>query len=149
MSLERIKELLALMDEHGLAELELAEGEFKVRLKKNTGPELVAMPAIAPVMNAAPPVAAGAEPTAAAAEDAGLVPIKSPIVGTFYHAPTPEADPFVKEGDRVGKDSVVCIVEAMKIMNEVQAGLSGTIEKILVENGEPVEYGQPLFMVRP
>lgn len=145
MSLKRIKELLALMEEHGLAELELAEGEFKVRLKKNTGPEFAAMPA----MNAAPPVAAGAEPTAVATEDAGLVPIKSPIVGTFYHAPTPEADPFVKEDDRVGKDSVVCIIEAMKIMNEVPAGLSGTIAKILVENGEPVEYGQPLFMVRP
>jgi acetyl-CoA carboxylase biotin carboxyl carrier protein len=87
-------------------------------------------------------------PAPAAAVDPDLFTIKSPIVGTFYRAPSPEAAPFVQEGDVVRKDSVVCIIEAMKIMNEIRAEVDGRIEKVLVEGGEPVEYGQPLFLVK-
>ncbi|MCX7934495.1 MAG: acetyl-CoA carboxylase biotin carboxyl carrier protein [Planctomycetota bacterium] len=147
MSLERIRELLQLMKEHDLAELELSEKDFSVKLKKAM-PAIMATPAApAPALAAAPsPPPAVAS---AAASDEGLVPIKSPIVGTFYRASAPDAQPFVNVGQKVTKETVVCIVEAMKIMNEIKAGVNGTIEKILVENGEPVEYGQPLFLVRP
>ena len=78
----------------------------------------------------------------------GLTPIKSPIVGTFYASPSPDSAPFVAAGDKVSSDTIVCIIEAMKIMNEIKAEVAGTIEKVLIENGEPVEYGQPLFLVR-
>jgi len=152
MSVDRIKELLALMQEHDLVELALEEGDFKVRLKK-PGAYLSAMPASMPAMPMHPVAASGPRPAAAtaegAADDADLVPIKSPIVGTFYRAPAPDADPFVKEGDKLGKNAIVCIIEAMKIMNEVKSGVEGTVVKILVENGEPVEYGQAMFLVRP
>lgn len=143
MSVARIKELIDLMNENSLAELELEEGDFKVRLcKQGAGvPAVCAAPAPLP--------AASAPAAGAPAAEAGLVPIKSPIVGTFYASPSPEADSFVAEGAKVNKETVVCIVEAMKIMNEIKAGVSGTIVKRLVENGEPVEYGQPLFLVRP
>ncbi len=147
MSLERIQELLQLMKEHDLAELELSEKDFSIKLKKATS---LALTATQPA--ALPPAAAASAVTAApqkSAGDEGLVPIKSPIVGTFYRAPAPDAQPFVNAGQKVTKDTVVCIVEAMKIMNEIKAGVNGTIERILVENGEPVEYGQPLFLVRP
>jgi len=141
MSSERIQELLQLMAEHGLSELELEEGEFKVRLAKPTAPVAsVAAPA---------PMAAAPAPAGAAAVDSDLVPIDSPIVGTFYRSPAPDADAFVKAGDSVDDEAVVCIVEAMKVMNEVKSGVRGTIAQILVENGEAVEYGQPLFLVKP
>ncbi len=142
MSSERIQELLQLMAEHGLSELELEEGEFKVRLAKPTAP-------VAGVAAPAPMAAAPAAAPAAAAVDSDLVPIDSPIVGTFYRSPAPDADPFVKAGDSVDDEAVVCIVEAMKVMNEVKSGVRGTIAQILVENGEAVEYGQPLFLVKP
>jgi acetyl-CoA carboxylase biotin carboxyl carrier protein len=141
MSVEKIKDLLALMKENELAELELCEGDFKVKLKKNVAPMAMAAPI------AAAPVAAPAPVMKVA--DMSLVPVKSPIVGTFYHAPSPDAAPFISVGDKVTKDTVVCIIEAMKIMNEIKAEISGTVTEILVENGEPVEYGQPLFMVKP
>jgi len=141
MSVEKIKDLLALMKENELAELELCEGDFKVKLKKNVAPMAMAAPI------AAAPVAAPAPVMKVA--DMSLVPVKSPIVGTFYHAPSPDAAPFISVGDKVSKDTVVCIIEAMKIMNEIKAEISGTVTEILVENGEPVEYGQPLFMVKP
>ncbi|MBN2712082.1 MAG: acetyl-CoA carboxylase biotin carboxyl carrier protein [Planctomycetes bacterium] len=150
MSVDKIRELLELMNENELVELELEEGDFKVKLKKPGAGMMTMVPSAAPV--AAPAPAAGAPAPAAAAApavDPNLVPIKSPIVGTFYRAPSPDSDPFASEGSQVNKDSVVCIIEAMKIMNEIKAGVSGTIEKILVENGEPIEYGQPLFLVRP
>lgn len=150
MSVEKIRELLELMNENDLVEMEVEETDFKVKLRK---PQ-----ALAPVMAAAPmqmppaPVAAApgsAAPAAPRAEDdPSLTPITSPIVGTFYRASSPEADPFVQAGTTVTTDTVVCIIEAMKIMNEIKAGLKGEIVKILVENGEPVEYGQTLFLVR-
>ena len=150
MSVDRIKELLALMDEHDLVELELEEDAFKVRLKK-PGAQVTAIPAAMPSMPALPPAAQAASTSAETPDpsDEGLVPINSPIVGTFYRSPAPDADPFVSEGAAVTAETVVCIVEAMKIMNEVKAETKGTIEKVLIENGEPVEYGQAMFLVRP
>jgi acetyl-CoA carboxylase biotin carboxyl carrier protein len=154
MSLDRIRELLKLMKDHDLVELELTEKDFGVKLKKPSAP---AAPVVLHAPHAAhaphpahPPAAAGAHAAAKpAGADADLVPIKSPIVGTFYRAPSPDSQPFVQVGGKVVKDTVVCIVEAMKIMNEIKAGMAGTVEKLLVENGEAVEFGQPLFLVRP
>jgi acetyl-CoA carboxylase biotin carboxyl carrier protein len=149
MSSERIRELLEMMDSHDLAELELEEGEFKVRLaKRQSVLNVQGAPAALPVAPASAPAEAAPE-AATAAEDADLVPVESPIVGTFYQAPSPDADTFVKVGDTVNDETVVCIIEAMKVMNEVKAGTSGSVAKILVQNGEAVEYGQPLFLIRP
>lgn len=151
MSTEKIRELLEMMKEFDLVEIDLEEENFRVLLKK-AGANMVAapmpmpMPAAYAAGPAAAPAAAGAAP--AALDTAGLTPIKSPIVGTFYASPAPDADLFVKVGDTVSASTQVCIIEAMKIMNEIKAEISGTIEKILVKNGEPVEYGQPLFLVR-
>lgn len=147
MSTERIKELLELMEDHNLAELEMEEGEFKVRLAKHQA-VLAGAPAAIPVQAAVP--AGDAAAAAAPVKDtSNLIPVNSPIVGTFYQAPAPDADPFVKVGDSVSKDTVVCIIEAMKVMNEIKAETGGTIAEVLVENGEAVEYGQPLFLVKP
>ncbi len=151
-SIEKISALLSMMKDNDIVELELEEGDFSVALRKQ-GAFMASAPA-APVMMPAPavPQAAAPAPAPAAApvpaNDPGLVTVKSPIVGTFYRTPSPEASPFVQEGDAVRKDSVVCIIEAMKIMNEIRAEVDGAIEKVLVESGEPVEYGQPLFLVR-
>lgn len=147
MSIEKISKLVEMMNDNDLVELELEEGDFKIKLKK-PGFNMVATQAM---MAPALPVAAAA-PAALAApavdDTAGLTPIPSPIVGTFYAAPSPDSDDFVSVGASVSSDTVVCIVEAMKIMNEVKAEISGTIMKVLVKNGEPVEYGQPLFLVK-
>lgn len=156
MSVDKISELLALMKEYDIVELELEEGDFSVALRKQGAfvppYSAAAAPAPVPVAQAAPPPAAVAaeQPAAGAAPaaDSGLAQIKSPIVGTFYRASSPDAPPFVEEGAKVAKDSVVCIIEAMKIMNEIKAETDGVIEKVLVESGEPVEYGQPLFLIR-
>lgn len=151
MNLDRIQELLKLMEAHDLAEIEVEGEGFKVRLKKRE--EHLSM---APAPSAAPqPVAKGAPAQPQAQGGAGaewenspnLHVITSPIVGSFYRAPSPDAEPFVEPGDPVEPDTVVCIVEAMKVMNEVKAETYGTIQKVLVENGKPVEYGQPLFLV--
>ncbi|MCC8191137.1 MAG: acetyl-CoA carboxylase biotin carboxyl carrier protein [Planctomycetes bacterium] len=147
-SLEKISALLAMMQENDIVELELEEGEFSVALRKQGA---FAPPAMAPAPHMPPPPAPpspAAASTVPADTDAGLTQIPSPIVGTFYRAPGPESPPFVQEGDTVRKDTVVCIIEAMKIMNEIHAEIDGKIERVLVESGEPVEYGQPLFLVR-
>lgn len=149
MSTEKIRELLEMMKEYELVEIDLEEENFRVLLKK-AGANMVAAPMQMP-MNYAPaaaPAPVSGAASAPAMDTAGLTPIKSPIVGTFYASPAPDSDPFVAVGDKVTPSTQVCIIEAMKIMNEIQAELSGTIEKILVQNGEPVEYGQPLFLVR-
>ncbi len=146
MSTERIKELLELMEEHALAELELEEGDFKLRLAKHTAPAMVAA---APLMQHAPtPAPVGTEQEDPAVDNSDLTPLTSPIVGTFYQASSPEAAPFVKVGDTVTADTVVCIVEAMKVMNEIKAEKDGVIAEILVKNGEAIEYGQPLFLLK-
>ncbi len=151
--LKTLKQLIRLMVENDLTELDLeGEGE-KIKLKRGSGSPQVQLvaPAAGSLPAAAAPVpATPATPAPAASDaDAGLVPIPSPMVGTFYAAPSPDAKPFVSVGDKVGPDTVVCLVEAMKVFNEIKAEVSGTIEKVLVQSGQSVEFGQPLFMVRP
>ncbi|MFH0911010.1 MAG: acetyl-CoA carboxylase biotin carboxyl carrier protein [Planctomycetota bacterium] len=149
MSIDRIRELLKIMETHDLAEIEVEEGDSKVRLRKQEGGLLP------PGMHAPPSAATPGFPSAKgqAGKEAGtdataLIPIKSPIVGTFYKAPAPDAEPFVRVGTAIQNSTIVCIVEAMKVMNEVKAGIGGMIAEVLVENGEAVEYGQPLFLVK-
>jgi acetyl-CoA carboxylase biotin carboxyl carrier protein len=149
IDLETVRQLLALMSEHDLSELEIEQDDLVVRLRKGpaAGPavSMAAMPAAAP-QSAAPAPAAVPAPVAAAPE---LPAIKSPMVGTFYVASSPEAEPFVEVGDHVMEDSVVCVIEAMKVFNEIRAETSGTIEKVCVKNEQTVEFGTPLFIVRP
>ncbi len=151
VDVDAIRQLLELMSQHDLAEIEIEQEDLAVRLRKAgaivASPAVQAMPmraAPAPAVSAA---AAAAAPAAPPKDD--LPSIKSPMVGTFYAASGPEAEPFVKIGDHVTEDTVVCIVEAMKVFNEIRAETSGTIEKILVKNAQAVEFGQPLFAVRP
>lgn len=152
--LDKLRELLEMMEKHGLSEISLQRGEEKWRLRR--GPlELTQMVQAAPMAAAPPqPVAAPVVPAAApaagaAAEDtSGLVEIKSPTVGTYYSAASPDDPPFVTVGAKVQSDSTVCIVEAMKVFNQIPAEVNGTIAEILVANGDAVEFGQPLFKVR-
>jgi acetyl-CoA carboxylase biotin carboxyl carrier protein len=149
MDIKEIHRLIELMNENELLELELVEDSKKIRLKKkyDGGPRMVAAPM--PGMAAAPPAQAASTPAAVEGPPAGTVEIKSPMVGTFYRASNPESPSYVEEGDEVSADSVVCIVEAMKVFNEIKAEVEGTIVSILVENGQTVEYGQPMFLVKP
>jgi acetyl-CoA carboxylase biotin carboxyl carrier protein len=158
VNMDELRELIALLRENGLAEFELEREGFRVRLRRESSafpePAEVVNPA-APrtVAPAAPqpvtvPAHPGAQAETAASEDQDLYIIPSPIVGTFYRSPSPTTDPFVKIGANVEPESVVCIIEAMKLMNEIQAETSGEVVKIYVENGQPVEYGQPLFGIR-
>jgi len=161
VNMEELRELIALLRENGLAELELEREDFRVRLRRegsnthapNVGPD----PAPIPVPIIDPVLRAPSGPTSSSAVDAkkadeakdqDLHIIASPIVGTFYRSASPTAEPFVKIGSNVEQDSVVCIIEAMKLMNEIQAEAAGEVVKIYVENGQPVEYGQPLFGIR-
>ncbi|HXS00366.1 MAG TPA: acetyl-CoA carboxylase biotin carboxyl carrier protein [Pyrinomonadaceae bacterium] len=157
VNMEELRELIGLLRDNGLAELELENEGFRVRLRRESGASEssahVATPPSPPVAAPAPaPVHAPAHPgtqaTTAAAQDQDLHIIPSPIVGTFYRSASPTADPFVKIGSNVEPESVVCIIEAMKLMNEIQAEATGEVVKIYVENGQPVEYGQPLFGIR-
>ncbi len=146
---KRVQELLRLMEEHGLAEIEVESKGLKVRLKKESqrAPDNPDAPALAPAVLAAPGVGAPESGAAPGAEEADAYTITSPIVGTLYRAASPDAEHFIEVGDPVEADTVVCIVEAMKVMNEVKAEVSGSILKVLIENGTAVEYGQPLFLV--
>ncbi len=147
MDFERLEKLIELLKENGLTEIEVEEGDFYARVSCHGGVSY-AMPAGFQA-NASAPVQASSPASPAGVDTSGLIEIKSPMVGTFYRAPAPDADPFVREGDRIEKGDILCIVEAMKLMNEIKAEVSGTVEKILVENGEPVEFGQVLFLIRP
>jgi acetyl-CoA carboxylase biotin carboxyl carrier protein len=150
MNLEEIQKLLALMRENDLLEVEIEEEGRKVRLKKKGDVSCAApVPAFAnaPAPGAAPH--ASPPPPAAPAADAGLLTIHSPMVGTFYRSAKPDAEAFVEAGDEVAEDTVLCIIEAMKVMNEIKAEMKGRVERILAENGEAVEFGQPLFLIRP
>ncbi len=156
MTLDEIKELIQLVNESGVAELELERGDVRVRIQRSapqTIREVIAPAGVmaAPAVMAAPVAAAGPHlsPAPAPAADANLYTVKSPIVGTFYAASSPEAAPFVKPGDSVSAKSTVCIIESMKLMNEIEAEVAGTIVACLVENGKPVEYGEALFTIRP
>lgn len=147
MDLRKLKKLIDLVEESGISELELTEGEEKVRISRhlpnNQAPIQFAQPYLA-APAAAPVAAAAAEPVAPVIE--GHV-VKSPMVGTFYRAPSPDAKSFVDIGSTVSAGDTVCIIEAMKLLNEIEADKSGVIKAILVENGQPVEYGEPLFII--
>lgn len=154
VNMGELRELIDLLRENGLAELELENEGFRVRLRReSTAPESSGYVAPPPAPAPAPvpvhtPAHPGTQATTAAAQDQDLHIIPSPIVGTFYRSPSPTADAFVKIGSNVEPESVVCIIEAMKLMNEIQAETTGEVVKIYVENGQPVEYGQPLFGIR-
>ena len=150
MDLRQLKTLIDLVSESGVAELEITEGEDRVRIVNRNGaapvqvhqPVTVAQPMPVPV----PAPEAAPAPAPAAPQQTGT-PLTSPMVGTFYRAPSPGADPFVKVGDTVKKGQVVCIIEAMKLLNEVEADMDGTVKEVCVENGQPVEFGQSLFII--
>jgi acetyl-CoA carboxylase biotin carboxyl carrier protein len=149
-----IKYLVGLMSRHDLSEIDLREGDLRIRLRRGGDKVIAVSPAAAPTSVAASePIATpsvnAAAPSTVDKPAKQLVPIKSPTPGTFYSAPTPDAEPFVRVGSRVTPTSVVCIIEAMKIFNEIQAECSGVVTEILVENQQPVEYGQVLFRVDP
>jgi acetyl-CoA carboxylase biotin carboxyl carrier protein len=150
MDLRKLKTLIDLVAESGIAELEVTEGEDRVRIAKFS-PAAMAPPAAALV--AAPLVAASA-PAAAAAPAAATPPVepaghlvKSPMVGTFYRSPSPGAPPFIELGQTVKAGDTLCIIEAMKLLNEIEAEVGGVVKEVLVDNGQPVEYGQPLFLI--
>lgn len=157
MTIQEIKEILELFNSSGVAELEVQRGENRVRMRR-AGTELnqvvtsATVPAAASVSAPAPQPVAQAPSTstpAAPPADENTVLIKSPIVGTFYESPSPDAPPFVKVGDTVTPGQVLCIIESMKLMNEIEAEVAGTIVAKLIENGRPVEYGEALFSVKP
>jgi acetyl-CoA carboxylase biotin carboxyl carrier protein len=152
MDLRKLKTLIDLVSESGISELEVTEGEGKVRIVKNAPPVYVQSAApqyAAPV--AAPLAAPGHAPEAAAPAAAPAVPqghvVTSPMVGTFYRAPSPGADPFVQVGDTVKEGQTLCIIEAMKLLNEIESDVAGVVKEVLVENGQAVEYGQPLYVI--
>jgi acetyl-CoA carboxylase biotin carboxyl carrier protein len=150
MDLRKLKKLIDLVQESGIAELEITEGEEKVKIVKGGGVSIsqapLATPSPAP---AAEPRAAGgpaAPPAEPAAGQEGHV-LKAPMVGTFYRSASPDAKPFIEVGQTIKEGQTICIIEAMKLMNEIEADASGVVKAILVENGQPVEYGQPLFII--
>ena len=154
MDLRKLKTLIDLVAESGISELEVTEGEGKVRIVKAppqviAAPMQMAMPAALPQVAAqvpsAAPAVAGAAPAAPAVPQGHIV--TSPMVGTFYRAPSPGADPFAQVGDSVKEGQTLCIIEAMKLLNEIESDKAGVIKEILVENGQAVEYGQPLFVI--
>ena len=151
MDLRKLKKLIDLVQESGIGEIEITEGEEKVRISRQmTGaPVLMAAPSMQPMalgMQGTGPSAGTPEAQTPAAEPKGHT-LKSPMVGTFYRAPSPGAPSFVEIGQAVSKGQTLCIIEAMKLLNEIESDVSGTIKTILVENGQPVEYGQPLFVI--
>jgi len=155
VDISEIRKLIKLIENTDVAEIEVSEGEQTVRISRqgafaSSAPSVqhvVAAPAAAPVAAPATAPAAAAAPAKASEESANVV--KSPMVGTFYRAPGPDSDPFVSEGKKVKKGDVLCIIEAMKLMNEIEADYDGVVEKILIDNATPVEYGQPMFVITP
>jgi acetyl-CoA carboxylase biotin carboxyl carrier protein len=147
MDLRKLKKLIDLVQESGIAELEITEGEEKVKIVKGGAVTLSNPPAApAPAAAAAAPVAAPAPAVQPEAVQEGHV-VKAPMVGTFYRSPSPDAKVFVEVGQAIKEGQTICIIEAMKLMNEIEADASGVVKAILVENGQPVEYGQPLFIL--
>ena len=157
MDLKDIKAIIDLMKKNSLSEFELERQDFKIKLKRGnmnaSGEEIPArvympsMTALPPVTNVSNlPVVSNAMPAAAASNE---IEIKSPMIGTFYRSPSPEAGPYAEVGTEVNADTVVCLIEAMKVMNEIKAEVKGVITQILVDNAKPVEFGQPMFKVRP
>ena len=151
MDLRKLKKLIDLVQESGIGEIEITEGEEKVRISRQAaGHAMMMTPQMQPMAYGPPPApaltAAEASAAAAAAEPKGHQ-LKSPMVGTFYRAPSPGAPSFVEIGQSVTKGQTLCIIEAMKLLNEIESDATGTVAAILVENGQPVEYGQPLFLI--
>ncbi|MEW4490806.1 acetyl-CoA carboxylase biotin carboxyl carrier protein [Thalassoglobus sp. JC818] len=159
LNIDGLRQVMELMEKHDVTELKLEQGTAKYVLRRGghefsgalapPAPVFAAPAAPAAPAAATPPAAASSAPAAAPAADEGLVEIKSPTVGTFYQSPSPGEPVFVKVGDHVTKDSIVCIVEAMKVFNQIPAEVSGTIVKVLLKDSDSVEYGQPLFLVKP
>lgn len=166
MELKEIKELIKLVSEFGVTEVEVERGDFKISIKKTHENVVHAAPVVqipvssvsapipvAPAASPAPKVEAAAPatppPASTAASDANLITIKSPMIGTFYRSSSPDKPAFVNPGDEIKAGKVVCIIEAMKLFNEIESEISGKIVKVLVENASPVEYDQPLFLVEP
>lgn len=155
MTIKELKEMINLMEEHGLSELEVEKEGLKIRLKRGPSgeivPESVSYPASAPSISSREiptlsPV--GQQMARDTAETENVVIVRSPMVGTFYTAPSPDAPPYVEKGKRVAVGDVLCIIEAMKLMNEIKSDVSGLLLDILVENGQPVEFDQPLFKIQ-
>ncbi|MAA73444.1 MAG: acetyl-CoA carboxylase, biotin carboxyl carrier protein [Salinisphaeraceae bacterium] len=155
MDIRKLKKLIELVEESGIAELEITEGEESVRIGRYPSGGMASIPQYAP---APPPAApAPAEPPADAGKSSGGGDkgsdqpdghvVRAPMVGTFYEAPSPESQPFVEVGDRVSADQTLCIIEAMKMLNQIEAEVSGEVKAVLVENGQPVEFDQPLFII--
>jgi acetyl-CoA carboxylase biotin carboxyl carrier protein len=145
--IKKIRKLIDLMKEHDLSELSLQQADQRVRIRRG-GEVVTTVPAIGAPGHAAAAAPVAAAPAAAPADEKMLL-IKSPMVGTFYRASGPDAAPFIKVGDRIGPEKTVCIIEAMKVFNEIPAGVSGQVVALLVENGAPVEFGQPLVKIDP
>jgi acetyl-CoA carboxylase biotin carboxyl carrier protein len=155
IGLEEIKALIALVGREPFQEFEFEAGDMRFRIRKDGPPAIIQAPVTTPMVMAAPaplvhhaPAAPVAQPPAAPVEEPGIHYVTSPIVGTFYRASSPTAAPFVSPGDYVKPGQTLCIVEAMKLMNEIESDLAGEVVKVLVENGTPVEYGERLFAVR-
>ena len=161
MNQKELKELIEFLIEKDITEFELERGDVKVRIRRGADTSAVMSNHFVAVPSTVVPAAVTAEPpkpaapagapvaNAPAAEESGLHEVKSPIVGTFYEAPSPGSPPFVKVGDEITAGQILCIIEAMKLMNEIEADMSGELVKKLAANGQPVEYGQPLFLIRP
>ena len=154
MDKRKLEELIRLVEDSDIQEIEISGPFRSVRITKGAPVDVVAPEAVRyepaqPPPPAEPPAGAAQAAEAAPDRDSGLVPIVSPMVGTYYAAASPESAPYVRQGDRINKGQVVCIVEAMKLMNEIESEVSGTIVRVLAENAQPVEYGQELFLVQP
>lgn len=153
MNSDEIKELIQIFNESGVAEMEVQRGENRLRLRRGPTAQELVVPVAAPVAQAPAPAPVAPSSANASAKPSAPDPnhtiVKSPIVGTYYDAPSPDAPPFVKIGDSVEPGQVLCIIESMKLMNEIEAEMAGTIVHKLAENGHPVEYGEALFAVRP
>jgi acetyl-CoA carboxylase biotin carboxyl carrier protein len=154
MDLRKLKKLIDLVQESGIAELEITEGEERVRIASGGAVTVTPLGAGTPAPAAVPATQAASAPATAGPAPAVAPPpgaeghvVKSPMVGTFYRAPAPDAKPFIEVGGAVKEGQIICVIEAMKLMNEIEADASGTIKAILVENGQPVEYGQALFII--
>jgi acetyl-CoA carboxylase biotin carboxyl carrier protein len=152
MDIRKVKKLIELLEESDVAEIEIHEGEESVRISRNSSmPAAMAMPAMMPQAPVAAPAAPAAAPAPATAEESEpeLVghAVRSPMVGTFYRSPSPGSKPFVEVGQQVSAGDTLCIIEAMKILNQIESDKAGTVKQILVENGEPVEYNEPLFII--
>ena len=160
MDLRKLKTLIDLVSESGISELEITEGEGRVRIVKAVAPQAIPIPAIVPAPIAVAPAAAAEGSAAAAAVSSPALAeeppkaatghvVKSPMVGTFYRSAQPGSESFVSVGSKVRQGDTLCIIEAMKLMNEIETDCDGTVKAVLVENGSPVEFGQPLFVIEP